>query len=271
MTYSRAALGAVRADADALRAAWARIGALFAVAPMREAVDLEDLICATAMMAREDQRLFVVPASWLAVHHHLLDARRLGRRIDVLGQPESATLGALLSLAASEAPGRTAIASAIEHCRALERAEPLFPVVARSPGLVRLLKEDALPLFRQWGFWHDDASLQLSAIRPVQWILEQCPELRFRLLVGPGTDAEVLRQAAEGPMNIAELARRSEASYAAAHAAVQRLASRGLLAERAGVWTLGPTIAIVPGPLGARSTARPSSTPMPSRRRQAQR
>lgn len=243
--HSRPAAGARLANADALRSAWTRVGALFAVAPMREPVDLEELVCATAAVAREDQRLFVVPASWLAVHHHLLDARRLGRHIDGLGPIESATIGALLSLAASAAPGRTALASALEHCRPLDQPEPLFPVMARSPGLLRLLQEDALPLFRQWGFWHDDASLQPSAVRPVRWILEQCPELRFRLLVGPGLEAEVLHHVAQEPLCIAEIARRTDASYAAAHAAVQRLAGRGLLTEASGAWALGPTVPTV--------------------------
>ena len=233
-----------RPDSDTLRAAWARLGALFAVTPAREAVDLEALICATAAVAREDQRLFVVPASWLAVHHHLVDARRLGRRIEALGQPESATVGALLALADSATPGRTALALALRHCRPLDRPEPLFPVMARSPGLLRLLRADALPLFRQWGFWHDDDTLQPSAVRPVQWIVEKCPELRFRLLVGPGLDAEVLRFAADSPSSIAALARRAGASYAATHAAVQRLAARGLLAEADGGWGLGATLAL---------------------------
>ncbi len=255
----------VHRDPDALRAAWARVGALFAVVPTSTPVDLEELICATARVARGDQRLFVVPASWLAVHHHLVDARRLGRRIDVLDPVASATMGALLSVASAGAGVKNALVSATDHCRPLTAPEPLFTVMAQSPGLLGLLKTNALPLFERWGFWHDDAALQLSAVRPVQWIIETCPELRYRLVLGPGLDAEVLTLADAAPASIAALARRLGSSYAATHAAVQKLAARGLLAESPAGWGLGPALAAsvrrkstpeVPLPRGRRSRAR---------------
>jgi hypothetical protein len=235
-----AAVARVPHRPDVLRAAWTRVGALFSVVPASAPVDLEDLICATAEEARSDQRLFVVPASWLAVHHHLVDARRLGRRIDRLAPEVSATMGALLSLASAAAGAKNPLVSATAHCRALNTPEPLFPVMARTPGLLRLLKEDSLPLFTRWGFWHDDATLQLSAVRPVHWIVENCPELRYRLLVGPGLDAEVLAAADAAPTSIADIAKRLGSSYAATHAAVRKLAARGLLAESEAGWRPGP-------------------------------
>ena len=249
-------------DPSALRSAWSRLGALFPVHPATRPVDLEELICATALAARADQRLFVVPASWLAVHHHLVDARRLGRRIERFDIVASATMGALLSVASVGAGSKNALVSAAEHCRPLETPEPLFPSAGRSPGLLRLLQADALPLFERWGFWHDDATLQLSAVRPIGWILETCPELRFRLLLGPGLDAEVLAHAEAGVGSIAELARRIGSSYAATHGAVHKLAARGLLAAGPEGWFLGPTLA-----LAHRRPADASARDLPARAR----
>ncbi len=67
-----------------LDAQWARIGGGFTVALSREPVDVERLIVASAHAAHGDSRLFWVMASWIAVHHKLIDVRRLGRLLDAM-------------------------------------------------------------------------------------------------------------------------------------------------------------------------------------------
>lgn len=111
-----------------LRAAWARVGALFPVEPASGPVDLENLLCATAQVARDDQRLFVVGASWLAMHSRFVDVPRLNRGILMLEPVSSATLGALLALAGSEVGANNPLSAASECCRPLQTPEPLFRV-----------------------------------------------------------------------------------------------------------------------------------------------
>ena len=208
---------------------WTRIGALFNTAPAAERVDLESLVLDTAAHARGDERLVVMEASWLAVHHHLLDARRLGRRLTNADAETSAVAGAVLSLARSGVTGSSALDAAIRHCRPLPKLAPLFPQLESHPGLLALVKKEALPLFKAWGFWHNDATLKLNAIRPATWIVKHCPELRVRALLGAGLDAEIVELLLEAPRTAAELAAATETTYAAVHAAVTRLLGRGVL------------------------------------------
>lgn len=229
-----------------LMRAWTRLGALFNTAPAATRLDLEQLIVETATVARHDERLFVMAASWLAEHHHLVDARRLGRQLDAVDASASATAGAMLAMAAQATTGSTALEAAMTHCQPLAVPEPLFPVMARHPGLLALVQAETLPLFAAWGFWHNDANLKPNTIRPIGWILQHCPELRIRALLGTGLDAEVIELVTATPRTVAEVARETGASYPAAHAAVMRLQGRGLLARRADkAWTVSPEAATV--------------------------
>lgn len=214
---------------------WARVGALFNVTPWAEPVDLEALVIETARVARGDERLFVMAASWLAEHHHLLDARRLSRQLAPLEAEHSAVAGALLAMALEGTPGASALAAAVTHCRPAAITTLLFPVLAEIPGWPALVQAEALPLFLRWGFWHNDATLKRNAIRPAAWLVRQCPELRVRALLGPGLDAEVVQLAGSAPRSAAEVAALAGVTYAAAHAAVARLLGRGVLVRaRAG-------------------------------------
>jgi DNA-binding MarR family transcriptional regulator len=95
------------------------------------------------------------------------------------------------------------------------------------------VREKALPLFTAWGLWHDDATLTPTVVRPVAWLLD-VPELRIRALLGPSVEADLMTRALEGAVAVRDVARATGISYAAAHAAADRLVARGLLVrERA--------------------------------------
>jgi hypothetical protein len=214
---------------------WARVGALFNVAPATESVDLELLVIETARVARGDERLFVMAASWLAEHHHLLDARRLARRLTLLEGDDSAVAGAMLAMALEGTPSATALEAVVKYCRPTTTRTLLFPVIAEIPGLPEIVQAEALPLFIRWGFWHNDVTLKRNAIRPAAWLVRECPELRVRALFGPGLDAEVVQLAGSAPRSAADMASMAGVTYAAAHAAVSRLLGRGVLVRtRAG-------------------------------------
>jgi hypothetical protein len=218
---------------DSFHAHWARIGGGFTVRPATRTVDLEHLIVTTAEASTADTRLFWVAASWLAVHHELVDARRLGRILDRVSEQASAITGALLDLARQEEPAASSLASARNHCRPLDPARPLFEIMADNPALEQLTRQEALPLFAQWGLWHNEITMKRDAIRPVQWVLAHCPELLVRAILGPGLDADVLQLLLDAPATVTDLSavlhETRRATYAAVHEAVTRLVGRGLI------------------------------------------
>ena len=174
---------------------WARVGVLFTVAPAPDPVDLEALVVDTAAVARADERLFVVAASWLAVHHALVDGAVLTRCIRAQAatgaEVTSAVTGALLSLALTAAPGAAAIEAALAECRPLAATgdprvlPPLFSILEEYPGLLAVVRREALPLYAEWGFAHNDQTLKPNAIRPLAWVLRHAPELRARAAPPP--------------------------------------------------------------------------------------
>jgi hypothetical protein len=94
--------------------------------------------------------------------------------------------------------------------------------------LQKRVRKQTLPVYAQWGLWHDDATLKLESIRPIAWLLH-IPELRTRALFGPSVEADIMAHALIGPVTAQAIARDTGVSYAAAHAAADRLVHRGML------------------------------------------
>jgi hypothetical protein len=236
------------AELSALAAKWTRVGAAFGATPARAPVDLEQLIIATAYAAPDDERLFVVAASWLARHHAFVNGRRLAAlatdlhraRAEESARESSAVLGALLSWANDLSEGHTSLEAAIARCEPLTRPQPLFRVSRLFPSLDVSLRAGALPRFAAWGLWHTDAIPKFAAVRPVGWILDHAPELRLRAISGPTLEADILAAMLLGlpdtrgggtaaGVTVRDVSRALGVSYAAAHEGAGKLGSRGLL------------------------------------------
>jgi hypothetical protein len=210
-----------------ISAEWRRAGAGFSVAPAAHPIDIEALVGRTATQAPADHRLFFVAASWIGVHHTLVDMRRLGRILDGLDDLGSAVAGAMLSVA-NQVAGSDRLLAAQRYCRPLAEPRVFFDRIAQNPVLAAFAREQSLPLFTRWGLWHDEVSLKTAAIRPIRWILEHCPELRTRALIGASLEGEIVEALRGKPRSIADLTRATGATYAATHEAVTRLYARGL-------------------------------------------
>lgn len=257
-------------ELTAIATQWARMGAYFGAAPLRRPVDLEGLIVATARAAPDDERLFVVAASWLAVHHGFVNGRRLAALASTLLNPgvtpadreASAVLGAMLAWAADMAGGAEGLTAAAARCRPLAKARALFRVSALLPSVAERTRRNALPRFARWGLWHTDDTPKLAAVRPVAWLLLHAPELHIRAVAGPTLEADILAAVLLGlpggsgrggdrPRNIGVTARDVAGafvvSYAAAHEGAAKLVGRGmLLRERQGArQVLRPTAVAV--------------------------
>lgn len=220
------------AERAQIAADWARIGGGFAVAPSKAPVLVEELVARSARQSPADYRLFFVAASWLSVHHELVDTRRLGRELDLLDSLASAVGGALLSVAYELTP-HPGFLAAQRHCRPLAEPRPLFDRAAGNSFLRDTVRADSLPLFARWGLWHDEVSPKTDAIRPIRWLLDNAPELRARALLGPTLEAQIVECLLAGAASIAQVARATRATYAAAHEAATRLIARGVLTRSA--------------------------------------
>jgi len=221
-------------EADRIYAAWRRLGVNFTGPSSEEPVEVEPLIVATAAIARSDERLTVCVASWLACYHSFVDGRRLSELTRESTSIVRPYLGALLSLAI-EAPDGARRApqfeAALAHCRPLSRPRALYDITDSSPTLKEWMRKYSLPLYRNWGFWHDDATLKRISIHALAWVLK-VPELRARALCGPSIEAALIAHTMHRTTNARSLSRELGVSYATAHAAVERLVGRGLLLRR---------------------------------------
>ena len=111
---------------------WSRVGGGFSVQPSSGSVDLENLILRTAAAAPGDARLFWVAESWLAVHHNLVNTRRLSDRLQTASVLDLAVAGAMLAVARDAAGSATQLDSALKHCRPL-REPRRVPALTTSP------------------------------------------------------------------------------------------------------------------------------------------
>jgi hypothetical protein len=214
-----------------VHSAWARLGGGLSVPPAEDRVDVEDLLVRTLGMAREDARLFWVAASWVAVHHSLVNTRRLVGRLRGMDGEARAVAGALFGVARQAAGAASMLDSVLKHCTPADVPRPLFRVMEENAVLTAKVREGALPLFARWGFWQDEVSLRTDAIRPVRWVLAHCPELQSRAVLGAALEAEIVDVLLAAPATVQDLSRICGTTYSAAFEAAARLLGRGWLSK----------------------------------------
>jgi hypothetical protein len=222
------------AVAASLYPQWKRLGINFTGASSAHPVDVEPLIIATAACASADERLTTCTAAWLARYHDLIDGRRLSELTRVASARTRAFLGAMLSLAIDAPDGAGSCPqfdTAISHCRPMQRAQPFYDAAYGRQAHEQWMQQHTLPLFRHWRLWHDDANLQFRSLHTIDRLLK-VPELRARALLGPSVEASCIAYAFHQVTNARVLSRVIGVTYAATHAAVERLVGRGLLVRK---------------------------------------
>jgi len=211
---------------------WVRLGVGFDSIPSQSAVMPENLLTCSYPVLSQTPRLFWAIASWLAVHHQLVNGRLLAKELETLNDQESAIAGVLMSVALDMNPTATSLRQATEHCRPISVKRVLFEQFVRVPVLAELAREESMTLFEKWGFWHNQVSDKRDAIRPVAWLIRNCPELRIRSILGASLDAEVMNRVLLQPQTATDLMAVLPYTYASIHEAATRLSDRGLLARR---------------------------------------
>jgi hypothetical protein len=210
---------------------WRRLGINFTGPSSPNSVDLERLILSTAQAASSDERLTICAASWLAQFHNFVDGRRLSELTRAAPTRTRAYLGAILTLAIEAPDGAGGVPqfdTALSHCRPLRAGRAFYDAAENSPTQRAWMRSHCLSLYRRWHLWHDDLSLQHKSVHALEHLLK-VPELRVRAVLGPSIEANCLTHTLKNVTNARVLSRLMGVTYAATHAAVERLVGRGLL------------------------------------------
>jgi hypothetical protein len=109
----------------------------------------EEILAESTAHCRESGRLTWVALDWLMRHVEHLDAQRLIDETREVG--DLSVLGVLADAARLRRPHPT-FERIVAACHRHDRLEPFFYRVARSPLALRLTRENALVLFRNWNF-----------------------------------------------------------------------------------------------------------------------
>ena len=113
----------------------------------------------------------------------------------------------------------------------MPRPRAFYDIFERMSAYRHRVKTHALPLYRRWGLWHDDMTLKNVSLHALDGLLK-VPEIRARALCGPSIEASCIAHTRTKMTNARELSRQLGISYAATHAAVERLVGRGLLVRQ---------------------------------------
>jgi len=211
---------------DKIISQWSRLGAFFNIAPDRQMPDIERLLVQTAECCPQTPRLLPVCVTWLCYYYRLVCRHRLaGFASEIAGHDTSAVLGFILSTV-KQHTGTDHFNLVIKVCRPTAPAKPLFIQDRKTQGLAKLAKSRTGGLAQQWGLWCEDIELKEDAVRPLDWLLEKNPELKYRALFGGNLRAsiiEMLRFYPEAGQSESALARHCHATRKAVREALDHL------------------------------------------------
>lgn len=109
----------------------------------------EQVIAESTRYCRDSGRLTWVVLGWLVRHIAAVEVETLLRYTHAMG--DVSVLGVLCDAAQQRNP-HPKFERILAACRPLEKEEPFFRRVARSPLALRLTQENALELFRRWNY-----------------------------------------------------------------------------------------------------------------------
>ena len=179
-------------DVDSIFCQWARLGIAFHAPGSDETPDIERLLIETASVVPMEPRLLPTCATWLMRYYRLICRHRLaGLAAQIPETDVSATLGLLLDTA-KELTNTDHFNLAIKFCTPLKIPKPLFAVDRLSESLALSAQRNSSPMGCRWGLWCEAIALKEDAIRPLAWVMEQNPSLKWRAVFGGNLRASIL-------------------------------------------------------------------------------
>ncbi|MCI0499154.1 MAG: hypothetical protein L0Y36_05685 [Planctomycetales bacterium] len=213
-------------EADRIIRQWTRLGIAFNVHPFDQTPDIERLLMDTASVLPKMPRLLPACVSWLTRYYRLVCRHRLaGLAAGLGGTDASASLGLLLDFAKASA-NTDHFNLAIKLCAPTQTSKPLFTVDRLSEPLASLARLNSSPIGRRWGLWCENVELKEDAIRPLAWVMEHNPTLKWRAVFGGNLRAsilEILSADQQAGQSESLLARRCHATRKAVREALDHL------------------------------------------------
>ena len=211
---------------DHVIAQWARLGVAFNTQPSAKSADLELLVLETARVASQDERIFVIVATWLCKYGHLVAKHRLKRLVIVeLEEQYKPVLGVLLDTVRQQT--RTAhFNDVIGECYPATESAPLFEIERKHKKLHRLAERHASPISKRWNLWTRTLHPKDDALRPARWIIENNPGYQSRADLKGDLRSSIiaaLRHRPEAGECEASLARSCGATRSAVHSSLNSL------------------------------------------------
>jgi len=171
---------------------------LFNVSPARKTPDIEDLLIRTSEAMSSNARLLPAVVTWLALHERLVCRHRLAQMASSVAATSSATLGLMLDVVRSHTHS-SHMNTVIAACRPVRQAAPLFEVDRRSRTTTKIAKAHASEMSNKWGLWSQDAELRSDVIRPIDWLMNNSPDLRYRAIFRGNLRASILASLSADP------------------------------------------------------------------------
>jgi len=177
---------------DIILSKWARLGAFLNAEPAKQTPDIEKLLIETSELCPQMPRLFTVCVTWLTRYDRLVCRHRLARMASNVADPDiHAVLGLMLSVT-KQHTGTNHFNLAIKSCKATDISKPLYASDRISEKLSQLAKNRTCDLGSKWGLWCEDVQLKEDTVRPLNWLMDQNPELQQRALFGGNLRASIL-------------------------------------------------------------------------------
>jgi hypothetical protein len=177
---------------------WARLGVLFNVSLAKQTPDIEGLLIRTSEAVSSNARLLPTVVTWLTLHERLVCRHRLARMVSSLAGISSATLGLTLDLVRSHTHS-SHMNAVIAACRPAKQAEPLFEVDRRSRAMMTIAEAKASRMSSKWGLWTQELELRPDVIRPIDWLMDNNPDLRYRAIFSGNLRASILASLSADP------------------------------------------------------------------------
>jgi hypothetical protein len=165
-----------------LESDWARLGALFSVAPSDQSPDPEQVLIRTASAAEDNARVLPLAVTWLVEYGEVIARHRLRHlAASTLSRQHQAVLALIIESALAHGASKR-LANVLDVCHPAPNPAPLSRSFRSNPRLAAIAERTASPESKRWGVWAPPVTLKRDAIRPLQWVLAANPEFHNRFV-----------------------------------------------------------------------------------------
>ena len=207
---------------------WNKLGYGFSDGSVDEFVDLEKVIIDTCLDCHKEPRLFWGALTWIINHGTFVNVSRLISMINKL--EDTSKIGCLFDFALQNNADKK-LNGILAHCKKKNKIELLFELPKRFKYMEKIIKADALPRGKKWGYFINEITIKPEAMFTRKHILENNPHLAIRALFGANTKSEIFFALLDTRKKtyIQELVRKIGCSYQPVYKEIKALVENGIV------------------------------------------